>query len=152
MYFRNSYIPFGRRADSFSKRELQQILNSKTVIPDDYIIDETGMISPLCYIDYKTVEALFRHPSRLMGMLSAKKESEFEIFLGIADKYTPDIEELRDSVHELIQIEFGVKAICQLSMEQKLRLCGMMNKNFRASRKQIALITRINLETINKII
>lgn len=153
MYFRNSYCPTGRRADSFGYKELtQHILNSKIEIPGDYIIDEAGMISPLCYVDYKTVEALFRHPSRLMGMLSAKKEYEFEIFLGIADKYTPDLEELRDSVHELLKVEFGVRTVSQLSMEQKIRLCGMMHRNFRASRKQIALITRLNLETINKII
>ena len=152
MYFRNSYVAKGRRADSFSVRELTHLLNSNMKIPGHFIIDEGGIISPLNYIDYKTVESVFRHPSRLLGLLSARKETEFEVFMGVADKYTPDIEELKDSVRELIKVQFGVKAISLLSIEQKILLCGLMRRNFRASRKQIALITRLNLETINKVI
>jgi hypothetical protein len=62
------------------------------------------------------------------------------------------MEELKDSVRELIQIEFGVKAVSQLSLEQKMKLCGMMRRNFHASKKQIALITRLNLETISRLV
>ncbi len=153
LYFRDNYIPTGRRADAFRKRTLHhEILKSRTKIPDNYIIEENGMISPLSYIDYKTVEEVFGHPARLMGLLSTKKETEFELYLGITDKYNPDIEELRDSVHELVQAEFGVKTVSQLSMEQKIRLCGLMRRNFNASRKQISIITRLNAETINKIV
>lgn len=153
LYFRDSYIPTGRRADTFKRRTLQnEILKSRTRIPDNYIIDENGLISPLSYIDYRTVEELFRHPSRLMGLISTKKEAEFELYLGITDKYNPDIEELRDSVRELLQEEFGVKTVSQLSMEQKIRLCGLLRRNFNASRKQISIITRLNSETINKIV
>ena len=153
MYFRNSYIPAGKEAKDFNVKELQhQILCSKTRIPENYIIDEEGMVSPLCYIDYRTVEELFGHPSRLMGLLSAKKESEFELFLGITEKYNPDIEELRDSVRELIQAEFSVKTVSQLSIEQKMQLCTLMRRNFNASRKQISMITRLNLETVCKIV
>jgi len=152
MYFRSSYIASGRRADSFSIKELSRLLNSNIKIPGHYIIDESGIISPLNYIDYKAVEDIFKHPSRLLGLLSAKKETEFEIFMGVADNYTPDIEELKDSVRELIRVEFGVKAVSQLSMEQRVLLCGLMRRNFRASRKQIALITRVNMETINKVV
>ena len=152
MYFRNSYVASGRRVDSLSIRQLKQILNSNMKVPGHYIIDDSGIISPLNYIDYKTVEGIYRHPSRLMGMLSAKKEAEFEVFLGVADNYTPDMEELKDSVRELIKVQFGVKAVSQLSLEQKIVLCSLMRKNFRASRKQIALITRLNMETISKVV
>jgi REP element-mobilizing transposase RayT len=152
-YFRNDYRPVGRRLDSFNSRELaSKILMSKAELPDDYIVDDKLMISPLCYVDYRTVEEIFGHPSRLLGQLSAKREADFELYLGIADRYTPDIEELKTSVKELIQIEFGVKAISQLSIEQKIRLCSLMHRNFRASRKQISIVTRLNMETINKII
>ena len=152
-YFREDYTPAGRRLDSFSSRELaSKVLMSKTKLPDDYIVDDNLMISPLCYVDYKTVEEIFGHPSRLLGQLSAKREAEFELYLGIADRYTPDIEELKTSVKELIQVEFEVKSISQLSIEQKIRLCSLMHRNFHASRKQIAIITRLNMETINEII
>ena len=152
-YFREDYTPTGRRLDSFSSRELaSKVLMSKTKLPEDYIINDELMISPLCYVDYKTVEEIFGHPSRLLGQLSAKREAEFELYLGIADRYTPDIEELKTSVKELIQVEFEVKSISQLSIEQKIRLCSLMHRNFHASRKQIAIITRLNMETINEII
>lgn len=152
MYFRASYIPSGTKAEDFPVKKLAQIIGSKQTIPGEYIIDDSGMVSPLNYIDYHTVEQVFGHPARLSGLLATKKETEFELFLGIADTYNPDIEELRASVYELINIEFGVKAISQLDIEQKIRLCSLMRKNFRASKKQIAVITRLNMETINKII
>lgn len=152
MYFRGCHIPEGKRADCFKVRELEKTLKSNYKVPGNFVIDSNGMISPLCYIDYKSVETLFGNPARLLGILSAKKEAEFEVFLGIADSYNPDIEELRFSVKELIREEFGVKAVSQLSMEQKIRLCSLMHRNFRASRKQIALITRLNMETINTLI
>lgn len=152
MYFRNSYVESGKRVDTFSSRELERVLNSRINLPDHYIITDDCIVSPLNYIDYKTVEDVFGHPSRLMGLLSTKKEAEFEVFIGIADKYNPDIVELKDSVKELIGHQFGVKSVSQLSLEQKIILCGLMRRNFRASRKQIAFITRLNLETINKVI
>ena len=152
-YFRNDYTPVGRRLETFSSRVLaSKILMSKAKLPDDYIVNDELMISPLCYVDYKAVEEIFGYPSRLLGLLSAKKEAEFELFLGIADRYNPDIEELKASVKELIQVEFGVKAISQLSIEQKIRLCSLMHRNLHASRKQISIVTRLNMETINKVI
>jgi hypothetical protein len=62
------------------------------------------------------------------------------------------MEELKASVKELLTVEFGVLAISQLNLEQKIRLCSLMHRNFRASRKQISIVTRLNMETINKII
>lgn len=152
-YFRSDYIPKGKRIDSYSKNKLEsEILYSRASVPGDYILDENLMISPLCYVDYKVVEETFGHPSRLLGLLAAKKEAEIEIFLGTADRYNPDIEELKDSVRELIKEEFGVRVVSQLSMEQKMKLCSMMRNNFRASRKQIAIITKLKMEIINKIV
>lgn len=152
VYFRRDYTPAGRRVDSFSARELKMVLKSKATLPENYIINDDGFVSPLCYVDYRSVEQFFGHPSRFLGALSAKKEAEFEVFLGIADRYTPDMEELRMSVKELIREEFNVNSVSQLSMEQKIKLCGMMWKNFRASRKQIALITRLRMDIINTIV
>lgn len=152
-YFRSEYTPTGRRLDTFSLREAtHKILMSKTELPGDYVVDGNLMISPLCYVDHKTVESLFGHPSRLLGLLSAKKEAEFELFLGIAEKYNPDMEELKAAVKELINVEFGVKSISQLSIEQKIRLCSLMRRNYRASRKQIAIVTHLNMEIISKIV
>ena len=152
-YFRNDYSPKGNRVDSYSKIKLErEILFSRVAVPGEYIIDENLMISPLCYIDYKAVEDIFGHPSRLLGLIATKKEAEVEIFLGTADKYNPDIKELKDSVKELIQEEFGARVVSQLSLEQKMELCSMMWRNFRASRKQIAMITKLKMEIINKLV
>ena len=152
-YFRNDYSPKGNRIDSYSKIKLaREILFSRASVPGDYILDENLMISPLCYVDYKAVENIFGHPSRLLGLLATKKEADMEIFLGTAEKYNPDIEGLKVSVKELIQEEFGVRVVSQLTLEQKMKLCSLMWKNFRASRKQIAMITKLNMEIINKLL
>lgn len=110
------------------------------------------MILPSCYVDVEAVEKTFRHPSRLMMLLAKRIENDVEIRLGIADHVTMTDQELITQMQELIHMAFRKESIVQLSMDQRLKLCLLMKKNFNAGVKQIARVTRLDPELVSKVV
>ena len=135
-----------------SERKRSRILKSRVAVPDHYAIDENGMILPSCYVDAEAVEKVFRHPSRLLMLLSKKVENEVEICLGIAENVVMTDQEMLTQMGELVRREFGKESISQLSMEQRIRLCLLMKRNFKAGVKQIARLTRIDPDIVAKVV
>ena len=81
-----------------------EILYSRASVPGDYILDENLMISPLCYVDYKAVEATFGHPARLLGLLAAKKEAEIADSISVIDaKKDQSIEDFSSMIQDEAQ-------------------------------------------------
>ena len=103
-------------------------------------------------MDPSTVERIFRHPARLMMSLARKIENDVEVRSGVADEVSMTDQEVLTQMIELIRVEFRKDSISQLSMEQRLRLCRLMKKNFRAGVKQISRITRLDPDIVAKIV
>lgn len=152
IYFKGSRREHGIKLNDMPERKRYRILKSKARVPDNYLIDEQGMILPECFVDTKEVEDIFKHPSRLMLLLAKKIEAELEIAIGITQRITHSDSAIKTMTLELIHDIFHVKSINQLTMEQKIRLCPMMKRNFCASNKQIARITRLPLEIVMTIV
>jgi hypothetical protein len=55
-------------------------------------------------------------------------------------------------VQGLIHMAFRKESIVQLSMDQRLKLCLLMKKNFNAGVRQIARITRLDPELVSKVV
>lgn len=55
-------------------------------------------------------------------------------------------------VQELIHMAFRKESIVQLSMDQRLKLCLLMKKNFNAGVRQIARVTRLDPELVAKVV
>ena len=60
--------------------------------------------------------------------------------------------EIKSQLPDLIKREFGKDSINQLSMDQRVKLCLLMKKNFRAGVKQIARLTHLDLDVVSKVI
>lgn len=142
----------GEQLNDMSERKRFRILKSRVTVPDSYLVDNEGMILPSCYVDAAMVEKTFRHPSRLMLLLAKKIENDVEIRLGVADHVAMTDQEMLTQVNELVRIEFGKESVSQLSMDQRISLCLLMRRNFRAGVKQIARLTRLNPEVVSKVI
>jgi hypothetical protein len=142
----------GEQLNDMSERKRFRILKSRVTVPDSYLVDNEGMVLPSCYVDAAMVEKTFRHPSRLMLLLAKKIENDVEIRLGVADHVTMTDQEMLTQVNELVRIEFGKESVSQLSMDQRISLCLLMRRNFRAGVKQIARLTRLNPEVVSKVI
>ena len=151
-YFAGDTEFAGERLNDLSERKRFRILRSRVAVPDSYMVDAEGVILPSCYVDAEMVEKTFRHPSRLMLLLAKKIENDVEIRLGVADYVTMTDQEMLTQMNELVRIEFGKESVSQLSMVQRISLCLLMKRNFRAGVKQIARLTRLDPEVVAKVV
>lgn len=152
LYFNGNVRSSGMKLNDMSERSRFRILKSRATIPDHYMADEKGMILPSCYVETDIVEKIFRHPARLMMLLAKKIENDVEIRLGIADIISMTDQDILTQMNELIQKEFQKEAISQLTMEQRIRLCILLKKNFKAGVKQIARLTRLDPDIVSKVV
>lgn len=152
LYFRGACQPVGVKLNDLSARKRLQILRSHHGVPDTYMIDANGMILPSCYVNFEMVEKIFRHPARLMASLARKVENDVEVRLGVADSVSMTDQELLTQMNELIRLEFGCSSLYQLSMEDRMKLCLSLKRNFGAGVKQIARVTRLNPEIVMRVV
>lgn len=151
-YFRGNNKPEGTCLNMLSLRKRRELLKSKVEVPENYMIDNHGMIMPECFIDFRQVEEIFRHPSRLMILLAKKIEADVEIRMGISNQASLDDLELKSMMNRLIHEEFKEDSIVRLTMNQKIKLCVMLKRNFGATAKQISRITRLGLDIVTRVI
>ena len=152
VYFNGGHISVGEKLNDMSERKRFRILKSRVSVPETYIVDGKGMILPSCYVDSDSVERLFRHPARLMAALSRKIENDVELRLGIADTVAMTDQEILTQMSHLIRKEFNKDSIAQLSMEQRIELCLLLKRNFRANAKQIARITHLDPKLVAQVV
>lgn len=152
IYFNGNQVSSEERLNDMSERKRFRILKSRASVPDSYLVNSDGMIIPACYIDPRLVEKIFRHPARMMVTLARKVENDVEVLCGIADDVNMSDQEIMTHMNELIKLEFHKESISQLSMEQRIRLCLLIKKNFRAGIKQIARVTHLDPKLIAKVV
>ena len=135
-----------------SERKRFRILKSRVPVPDHYMVDECGMIMPSSYVDVESVERILHHPSRLMMSLAKRVENEFEIKTGASDRISMTDAELKSQITEVIRHEFEVSSISQLSADDRLHLCLLVRRNFKASVKQISRVLRLSQEIVASVL
>lgn len=152
LYFDGDRQCRGTFLSEMSERKRFRTLKSRMSVPDHYMVDEAGMILPSCYVDVDAVEKIFRHPARLMAAVARKVEAEVEIAFGISDTVNMSYDDIKAQMPDLIKREFGKDSLAQLSMDQRIKLCLLLKRNFRAGVKQIARLTRLDPGVVSKVI
>ena len=152
LYFNQNDSCQGERLNEMSERKRFKILKSRVSVPDEYMVDGNGVILPSCYVDYMSVEKIFRHPARFLAALARNVENDVEVYLGAADYVSMTDQEILTQMKDLIKVEFQKDSISQLSMEQRVRLCRLLKRNFKAGVKQIARVTRIDPDFVVKVV
>ena len=142
----------GKRLNDMSERKRRTILKSHSNVPDSYMVDDSGMILPQCYVDYAAVEKIFRHPARLLMMIARKIENDVEVKFGLGDWVNLTDQEILTQLPELIKMEFKKESIAQLTVEQRLKLCLQMKRNFGAGIKQISRLIHLDPKLVAKVI
>lgn len=152
LYFRSGTLQVGERLCEMSERKRFRILKTRIAVPDTYVVNAEGVICPSCYVEASMVENIFRSPARLMYMLSKKVENEVELQLGLAGQVTMTDQEIMTQMPALIKNEFGRDGLEQLTMEQRIELCLLLKRNYRANVKQIARLTRLSPDVVEKVV
>ena len=153
LYFRNEVELKGVRVNGLSERKRERIiLRSHQNVPDSYMMDTEGLILPSCYVDVKMVENIFRHPACLLASLARKVEADIEVQMGIMESVSMTDQELLTQMNELIKLEFGKSSLYQLQMEERLKLCLLLKRNFGAGVKQISRVTRLSPTVVRRVV
>ena len=76
IYFARSETKLGKPLGYYSKREQISILQTNTILPQDWRIDNNGSITPASFVDYMQVEAIFFSVRAFIAFLFVRKEDE----------------------------------------------------------------------------
>ena len=140
----------GRSIKGYGKRELHISLKTWTKLPDNWIIDENGMICPETFLDINSIEVLFKSPLRYLYYLSKKVEGKIEILRG-TKTFIPD-KELRPIIENISKQLFGDIPIKNLEFNSRLLLARKLRYNYAATIKQIARMIHLDVDTLSKFI
>ena len=146
---------YGRRftkASDFGSTEMRQRFNTRHALPGDYLITEEGIIWPRCYVDYKTVERLYRTPAAFLYHLAKNMDMENELTTDILRKANYSDQELYNSASAICHSQFGKETLGQLSIEEKLSIARIVRKKYGASAKQISRITGLDPQLLKELL
>ena len=149
--FRERRIPCGRHISEMSKKEVHESLNTWSTLPEDWMVDDQGMLIPeRCFINIDFIEGLYRSPTRYLYHLSRKLEGKIEMQQGIR-AFIPD-KELRPVTEELAKKLFGKSKVKDLDFNSKILLARKLRYDYASTPKQISRMLSMDSEILSKFI
>lgn len=140
----------GRRADTFSKRELETLTGSRTAIPPHWEFHPTLGLLPSSFIDNKLFLRLFNNPKDYESRLV--KDYEAFVKIGKLLDETPQFSEgeINDIVEQLVLNLYPGRRIKQLSNDEKGRLSIILMKNYAFTAETIASALKVSEHIVNQ--
>jgi len=137
------------RVSSLSGEAVRHICQTRIVIPDDWLI-HNGVLIPENYVPVESVEQLFRTPRSFMYYLSLNKDDEIEQGMGEWNELRLTDSELRQERDLFTRDRFGVYRLRDLSLPNRLKVARYLRHKFLCSKKQLARIVQLPLETLER--
>ena len=123
---------------TLTRRKQRELLNSKVLFPDEWLINDSGMIHPLSFLNINKLEACYKSPMRYSYFLAKKLEGIVEQELEHSQKlFIPD-KDLRPIVAEIVRSNFGNKNLQQLDVNERLFIAKKLRHNYASTIKQIS--------------
>ena len=152
LYFRQE-----RRADSVMRvnsvtgEEIRKICQTRVTIPGEWLLRD-GILIPDNYVPVKQVEQLFRSTRSMMYFLSLNKDDEIEQDMGQWNELRLTDSELRQERNLFAREKFGATRLRDLSLPDRMKVARYLRHKFLCSRKQLARIVQLPLETLEKVL
>ena len=129
---------------SFTRRQQRNLLNTKVIIPDNWTVNDSGMINPTSFINTVKVESLFKTSLRYSYFLAKKLEGIIEQQIGYAQKlFIPD-KELRSIVHQILLNNYHTNSVKELGIKQRLEIAKTLKYKYASPLKQISRMIQID--------
>ena len=99
------------------------MFHTLTALPEDWLCDAEGMLQPHSYVDWKSVEALFRTPRAFIAFMSQKKDIESAIdreCTSLSAMHKASEAELRREAKTICNALWNVPAVSKASVEQRV--------------------------------
>ncbi len=152
MYADNEWLlKLGRPVGSLSIYERRRILNSKTELPEDWILLPDGRIWPGHYVAYQVMERQFDSVRDYEFVLGKKVEEEINLEMHGQSVSLPD-GEVASLAKDLAGQIFGNRQIAGLTAGQRLQLARRLKRASGATAKQVARVVRLKLSEIEPIL
>lgn len=144
MYFSKRGQMTGRKASTFTARELRRILKTNIRIPGNWEITDSGMIVPN-FIAWKAVEKAFDNvEAAFLSRLMEPVENRHNQLSGLPMELKFSDQELAARVRAICQNELNVKDHRQLSRKELLRLCRTLSIRFGSSPEQLQRVVGVD--------
>ena len=144
MYFSRRGQMTGRKASTFTARELRRILKTNIRIPGNWEITDSGMIVPN-FIAWKAVEKAFDNvEATFLSRLMEPVENRHNQLSGLPMELKFSDQELAARVRAICQNELNVKDHRQLSRKELLRLCRTLSIRFGSSPEQLQRVVGVD--------
>lgn len=137
---------------NIGRERLRSITHSHGSFPDDWRINNNGLIFPGEYTDYKDVEIIFGKPAQLIYHITKNNDLIIEQDTGILSKFHYSDEELCESRNTLILNHFRKKQLTELSIEEKISLASMMKKRYRLLFPTLSRLVGINRQILRQLL
>lgn len=133
---------------SLSVREQREILNTRQSLPQEWMIDDKGMICPLSFLDVSVLESYFKTPLRYSYFLSKKIEGYVENEFKHSQKlFVPD-KELRPIVKNITLERYGTEDVCGLCVNDRLSIARTLRYNYASTIKQISRMVQLDVSLL----
>ena len=144
MYFSRRGQMVGRKASTFTARELRRILKTNMRIPGNWEITDSGMIVPH-FIAWKVVEKAFDNDEgTFLRKLMEPVEARHNQMSGLPIELKYSDQELAVRVRTICQKELKVDDHRQLPNKELLRLCRTLAIRYGSSSEQLQRVVGVD--------
>lgn len=136
VYFTESVIA-GKPLGEFSYRQQKAMLHTNEKLPENWRVDEYGMLIPRFFVDAQHVENLFITPRAFLAFLYVRKEDEQMMKQQLHVRYLEDrnMEELRKQGNKLSNNYFG-KSLPKVDVNSRLKVAAKLLRDGLGSKSE----------------
>ena len=146
--FKNRSEENAKTMSTLSRRNKRILFGTRFLLPDNWQINDEGMICPNSFLDISVSESRFKTPVKYSYFLARKLEGIVNQELEFAQKsFIPDLE-LRKIVKGIIRQEYNKENISQLDITRRLSVARKLRYSYAATLKQIARMVQLDKEAL----
>ena len=141
-----------QKLESMSSTYLREILKTRITLPGDWQIDDQGMLDPVCFVEWKKVEELYKTPLKYLYHLSKKLEGKINLDLSQGQKtFIPD-KEMREITKRICSQSFGHCDVRMLDVKSRLSIARTLRREYASTPKQISRMLHLEAEVLKDFI
>lgn len=142
----NLWVGRGKRVGEYPVLTRRSMFHTLTALPEEWRCDEEGKLLPHSYVDWKSVETLFKTPRAFLAFLSQKKDVEAaidrECSLNVAVQRASETE-LRSEAKTLCDTLWGLSSVTKASVEQRVAIARKLWEDRRTY--SLSVLSRVTM-------
>ena len=136
----------GRRADTFSKRELIKLARTEKPIPSDWEFHPELGLLPASFVDNRLFYKLFKSPKEYESRLV----KDYEAFVQVARTLEEELDYSLEDYTVIVNQQLGGRRLYQLSPDEKGKLVVQLAKRYDMNAEQIAPALKMSLHLVQQ--